>query len=78
MWEWFIGFLTQVLAGIAGFCGDWGLAIILLTFIIRILLTPLTIKSTRSSAQMQVLQPRMMEIQERRSEEHTSELQSPR
>ena len=65
MWEWFIGFLTQVLAGIAGFCGDWGLAIILLTFIIRILLTPLTIKSTRSSAQMQVLQPRMMEIQER-------------
>ena len=65
MWEWFIGLLTQILAGIAGFCGDWGLAIILLTFIIRLLLTPLTVKSTRSSAQMQVLQPRMMEIQER-------------
>lgn len=63
MWDWFIGFLTQVLAALADFCGDWGLAIILLTFIIRILLTPLTVRSTRSSAQMQVLQPRMMEIQ---------------
>lgn len=64
MWEWFIGFLTSILQGLADFCGDWGLAIILLTVIIRLLLTPLTIKSTKSSAQMQLLQPKMQEIQE--------------
>jgi len=65
MWDWFITFLTNVLAGIEGFCGDWGLAIIILTFIIRILLTPLMVRSTASSARMQAMQPRMLEIQEK-------------
>lgn len=65
MWDWFIQFLTSVLAQLASFLGDWGLAIIVLTFIIRLILTPLTVKSTRSSAKMQALQPRMKEIQER-------------
>ena len=64
MWEWFIGFLTTILEGLQHICGDWGLAIIILTFIIRLILTPLTLKSTRSSAQMQVLQPKLLEIQE--------------
>ena len=65
MWEWFIGFLAQVLQVLADLVGDWGLAIILLTAIIRLALTPLTVSSTRSTARMQVLQPKMMEIQER-------------
>ena len=65
MWEWFISFLTSVLAGIEGFVGDWGLAVIILTFIIRLLLTPLMNHSTRSTASMQVMQPKIMEIQER-------------
>jgi YidC/Oxa1 family membrane protein insertase len=65
MWDWFINFLTQALASLADILGDWGLAIIVLTFIIRLLLTPLTVKSTKSSAKMQALQPRMMEIQQR-------------
>lgn len=64
MWEWFIGFLTEVLRLLADFCGDWGLAIILLTVIIRLILTPLMLKSTKSSAQMQILQPKLQEIQE--------------
>jgi YidC/Oxa1 family membrane protein insertase len=63
MWEWFINLLTQILQFFANICGDWGLAIIILTVIIRLLLTPLTVKSTKSSAQMQVLQPKMLEIQ---------------
>lgn len=65
MWEWFIGLVSQILATIQSVVGDWGLAIIILTFIIRLLLTPLSIHSTKSSARMQALQPRMMEIQER-------------
>lgn len=65
MWEWFIGFLTNLLGHIQSFVGDWGLAIILLTVVIRILLTPLITKSSRSMARMQVMQPRLKEIQER-------------
>ena len=65
MWEWFIDFLTQVLAGIEGVVGDWGLAVIILTVIIRLLLTPLMAHSTKSTARMQVMQPKLQEIQER-------------
>lgn len=64
MWDMFVGFLTEILKGIESFCGDWGLAIIILTIIIRLILTPLTLKSTKSSAQMQILQPKLKEIQE--------------
>ena len=65
MWDAFIGILTQILTAIHSFCGDWGLAIIILTLIVRILIMPLMTRSTRSSAKMQVLQPKMQEIQER-------------
>ena len=65
MWEWFIDFLTTVLAGIEGFVGDWGLAVIILTVIVRLILTPLMAHSTRSTARMQVMQPKLQEIQER-------------
>ena len=65
MWDWFINFLTAVLAGIEGFVGDWGLAVIILTVIVRLILTPLMAHSTRSTARMQVMQPKLQEIQER-------------
>lgn len=65
MWEAFINLLTSILSGIYGFCGDWGLAIVILTLCVRILIMPLMTKSTKSSAKMQVLQPKMMELQER-------------
>ena len=63
MWDWFIDFLAWVLQVLADFCGDWGLAVVLMTVIIRLLLIPLTVKSLRSNAQMQAMQPRMQEIQ---------------
>ena len=65
MWEAFINLITQILTGIHGFCGDWGLAIIILTLIVRILIMPLMTRSTRASAKMQVLQPKMQALQER-------------
>lgn len=65
MWDWFINFLANILAGLQGLCGDWGLAVIILTVIIRLLIMPLMTRSTASSAKMQALQPKMMEIQER-------------
>lgn len=65
MWDWFISFLTQILNWLANLSGDWGVAIILLTFIIRLLVMPLMTRSTASSAKMQALQPKLAEIQQR-------------
>ena len=44
---------------------NYGVGIILLTIIIKLLLWPLTKKSTASTAKMSALQPRLKEIQER-------------
>ena len=65
MWDWFINFLYAVLQGIQGFAGDWGLSVIILTLIVRLILTPLQTKSVKSTAGMQVMQPRIQEIQEK-------------
>ncbi|MCI0686772.1 MAG: membrane protein insertase YidC [Sporichthyaceae bacterium] len=43
----------------------WGLSIVGLVIIIRILLIPLFVKQIRSTRNMQVLQPRMREIQQK-------------
>lgn len=63
MWEWIIGFLYSCINGLEGFVGDWGLAIIIFTIIIRLLLLPLTLKQQRSMADMQVVAPMLQEIQ---------------
>ena len=61
MWDWFINFLTMVLEGLHGVSGDWGLAVIILTLIIRLILTPLQTKSVKSTANMQIMQPKIQE-----------------
>jgi YidC/Oxa1 family membrane protein insertase len=45
--------------------GSWGWSIILLTFTVRLLILPLTFKGVKGMQRMQVLQPRIKEIQER-------------
>lgn len=65
MWDWFVSFLTQILAALANAVGDWGLAVIILTVIVRLLIMPLMNKSSATTARMQVLQPKMKEIQDR-------------
>jgi YidC/Oxa1 family membrane protein insertase len=49
--------------------GSWGLAIILLTFTIRLVILPLTFRSVKSMQKLQVLQPEMKKIQERYKED---------
>ena len=65
MWDWIVEILFQALKVIQGIAGDWGLSIIILVVIIRLLLTPLMVKSSKSTARMQVLQPKLQAIQER-------------
>ncbi|UHA75983.1 membrane protein insertase YidC [Paenibacillus sp. 481] len=47
------------------FQGSYGLAILLLTIIVRFLILPLTIKQIRSSKEMQKIQPQMLEIKKK-------------
>ena len=48
-----------------GFIGNYGLIIILMTIVTRIILSPVLYKSYLSSAKMKVLRPEMLEINEK-------------
>ncbi len=45
--------------------GDYGLAIILLTIAVRVLMLPLTIKQTKSMQEMKKIQPKLKKLQEK-------------
>jgi YidC/Oxa1 family membrane protein insertase len=55
---------TSLLGIIQGYVGNWGLAIIILTILVRIALFPLTDRSFRSMAQIRKLKPEMDKINE--------------
>lgn len=57
--------LLALLLWIYSYVGNYGIAIIMLTILVRLLLLPLAIKSTRSMKRMQQLQPKMKKLQER-------------
>lgn len=57
--------LTELLAAIAGVVGNWGLAIILLTLLVKLVFYPLTMKSFRSMAAMRKLKPEIDKINEK-------------
>ncbi len=49
--------LSRLLAFIQGYVGNWGIAIILLTLLVKLVLYPLTEKSFKSMARMRELKP---------------------
>ena len=57
-------YLVELLRLIEGYVGNWGLAIILLTVLVKLLLYPLTEKSFQSMAKMRLLKPDMDRINE--------------
>ena len=63
MWDGILNGCVAALYELAKLVGDWGLAIIIVTLIIRLLLFPIQRKQLKSSFQMQQVQPRMQEIQ---------------
>jgi YidC/Oxa1 family membrane protein insertase len=56
---------ASLLTWLHGFVGNWGVAIIILTIIVRLALFPLTDRSFRSMARMRKLKPEMDEINAR-------------
>ncbi|MFW6268826.1 MAG: YidC/Oxa1 family membrane protein insertase [Bacillota bacterium] len=65
LFTWLIDFMTAFIETLNGYLGSYGLAIIVFTLIIRVLLYPLTAKQTRSMKGMKDLQPKMEEIKEK-------------
>lgn len=60
--------LSQVITYFAEITGDnYGIAIVLVTLIIRLAILPLMIKQTKSSKAMQAIQPEMKELKEKYS-----------
>ncbi|MDR2339413.1 MAG: membrane protein insertase YidC [Deltaproteobacteria bacterium] len=57
--------LAWLLRFFYGFVGNYGVAIILVTILIKIILWPLTAKSYKSMKQMQKLQPRIKQLREK-------------
>lgn len=69
-WLWWIAKpLFWLLKFIHGFVGNWGLAIIGLTIIVKALFFKLSATSYRSMAKMRKLQPKMTELKERHGED---------
>lgn len=65
MWDSFKQVIFVFLQQIEGFVGDWGLAIIVLTVLVRLALMPLTMKQTKSMYELQRIQPKIKELQKK-------------
>jgi len=63
IWDQFKNLIFAALTYLHAVTGDWGVAIILLTIGIRILILPLTIKQTASMYEMQKIQPKIKALQ---------------
>ena len=57
--------LLTILAFFHSFVGNWGIAILMLTFCIRVVFWPLSQKSFKSMEQMKKLQPMMKKLREK-------------
>ena len=60
--------MVMLLNWLKSICGSYGIAIILLTLIVRILFWPVTQKANSSMRRMQKLQPKIKELQEKYKE----------
>lgn len=65
MWAAFKDLVFLCIQGVYGFVNDWGMAILIVTIIFRIIITPLMQKQIKSSYDMTKMQPKMQELQEK-------------
>jgi YidC/Oxa1 family membrane protein insertase len=63
--QWILEFWHDLIDPDDTLAGSWGIAIILLTFTVRIAILPLTFKGVKSMQRLQTLQPAIKQIQER-------------
>lgn len=71
LWDAFQQLIFDLLRWIYSIVGDWGMAIIVLTVVFRIVLIPLTVKQTKSMLELQRIQPKIKELQEKHKDDPT-------
>ena len=67
-WAWMApltAFFAWSLESLYSIVGNYGVAIIILTLLVRVVTTPLTMKQMKSMERMRTLQPKMKELQEK-------------
>jgi len=69
VWNAIVAGLNYLLQAFYSFTGNYGVAIILLTVLVKLVLLPLTIKQTRSMIAMQKIQPEIKKLQEKYKED---------
>lgn len=69
VWDQYVSLIRWALDGLAQLFHSGGLAIIAFTIIIKTLLLPLTVQSTRSARAMQELQPKIKELQKKHAKD---------
>lgn len=65
MWDVFKDWIFDIINFFYGLVGDWGLAIIIITVIFRIIVSPLMHKQAKSNFKMQKIQPQLQKLQEK-------------
>jgi YidC/Oxa1 family membrane protein insertase len=63
--QWILEFWHDLIDPNDTLTGSWGVAIILMTFTVRLLILPLTFKGVKSMQRLQTLQPAIKQLQER-------------
>lgn len=61
--DWLIDPMTNLLGWFLQISGNYGVAVILLTIVVRIIILPLTVYQTKSMKKLQEMQPLMKELQ---------------
>jgi YidC/Oxa1 family membrane protein insertase len=69
IWDQYVGLVRWALDSLARVFHSGGLAIIAFTIIIKTILLPLTVQSTRSARAMQELQPKIKELQKKHAKD---------
>mgnify|MGYP003008629893 CR=1 FL=1 len=75
MWDIFKDWIFDIIQFSYNFCHDWGLAIIIVTIIFRIIVAPLMHKQAKSNYAMQKVQPKIQALKDRFPDDPTRQSQ---
>ena len=75
MWDIFKDWIFDIIQFFYNFCHDWGLAIIIVTIIFRIIVAPLMHKQAKSNYAMQKVQPKIQALKDRFPDDPTRQSQ---
>lgn len=75
IWRAFLDVIFGAMQFVYSFVGDWGLSIVVVTILFRLLVWPLMAKQVRSMRSMQKLQPLMKEVQKKYADDKEKQSQ---